>query len=180
MKRITSIFVLPLLLSCSLEGRRPPNIILISSDTTRSDHCSVYGYELDTTPRIDAWFGEGAVFERAYATTSFTPPSVISFLTGLYPQRHGVRYYGQQVDENLETLGSWLGDLGYERAAFVANINLRAKTLGLGPHFDHYDDNMTEQEAFRSSHYERSAAPNTDAALEWLAPRRAPFSCGSP
>ena len=85
-----------------------------------------------------------------------------------------MRYYGQRIDENLETLGSWLGDLGYERAAFVANISLRAKALGLGPHFDHYDDEMTEQEAFRSSHYERSAAPNTDAALEWLANRSDP------
>ena len=153
---------------------RPPNIVLITVDTLRADHMSLYGYERETTPEIDAWFGEGAVFERAYATTSFTPPSVISFLTGLYPQRHGVRYYGQRIDENLETLGSWLGDLGYERAAFVANISLRAKALGLGPHFDHYDDEMTEQEAFRSSHYERSAAPNTDAALEWLANRSDP------
>ena len=64
---------------------RPPNIVLITVDTLRADHMSLYGYERETTPEIDAWFGEGAVFERAYATTSFTPPSVISFLTGLYP-----------------------------------------------------------------------------------------------
>ena len=32
-----------------------PNLILISIDTTRKDHCSVYGYERDTTPNLNAF-----------------------------------------------------------------------------------------------------------------------------
>ena len=28
----------------------PPNVLLVTLDTTRRDHCSAYGYRLETTP----------------------------------------------------------------------------------------------------------------------------------
>ena len=34
------------------EATTMPNIILISIDTTRRDHCSVYGYQHNTTPNL--------------------------------------------------------------------------------------------------------------------------------
>lgn len=150
-----------------------PSIVLITIDTIRTDHMSLYGYERETTPEIDAFFADGAVFDRAYATTSYTPASVVSFLTGLYPQHHGVRYFLQPVEDDVESLARWLGDDGYETAAFVSNINLRGAWIGLDAHFDHYDDLMLEREKHRVV-FERSAEPNTDAALEWLQGRDDP------
>lgn len=145
-----------------------PNIVLVTIDTIRTDHMGMYGYDRATTPNVDAWFEEGAVYERAYATTSFTPPSVVSFLTGLYPQSHGVRFFGQKIDDYIGSLPATLKKLGYESAAFVSNVNLRDKSIGLAAHFDHYDDTMTKQERFRKSHVERVADSVTDAALAWI------------
>ncbi|MCH8205242.1 MAG: sulfatase-like hydrolase/transferase, partial [Candidatus Hydrogenedentes bacterium] len=62
-----------------------PNIVVITVDTLRADHMSLYGYERETTPEIAAWFSGSTVYERAYSTTSYTPPSIVSVLTGLYP-----------------------------------------------------------------------------------------------
>ena len=42
----------PLGVGCDRSHR--PNLLLITLDTTRADHCSLYGYDRPTTPVIDA------------------------------------------------------------------------------------------------------------------------------
>ena len=81
-----------LLGGCSVEahGDRPPNVVLICMDTVRADHLGCYGYERDTTPRLDALAARSVRFEDASATSGWTKPSVPSFLTGTYPCQHGV------------------------------------------------------------------------------------------
>ena len=61
-----------------------PNIILITMDTTRSDHLSCYGYHKNTTPNLDALAHEGVIFTNAYATSPWTLPSHASIFTGMY------------------------------------------------------------------------------------------------
>lgn len=51
------------------------NLILVCLDTLRADHMGVYGYARDTTPKLDAFARNAAVFERAYANASSTRPS---------------------------------------------------------------------------------------------------------
>lgn len=72
------------------EESRPPNVVLISIDTLRADRTSVYGHSNRTTPRLEHFAAESAVFETAYAPSSTTAPSHASMLTGLYPPSHGV------------------------------------------------------------------------------------------
>ena len=55
-----------------------PNVLLISLDTVRPDHTSVYGYDRDTTPRLAAVAKQGAVFEHAYAQAPSTSPTAPS------------------------------------------------------------------------------------------------------
>ena len=69
----------------------PGPVILISIDTLRADHLSVYGYTKGRTPNIDALARDGAVFDRAYAHAPQTLPSHTSILTGQLPFEHGVR-----------------------------------------------------------------------------------------
>ncbi len=69
-----------------------PNVILITLDTTRYDHLSCYDYERKTSPNIDALAAESAVFEHAYAVSSWTLPTHASIFTGRYPKSHGARY----------------------------------------------------------------------------------------
>ena len=39
-----------------------PNIVLVTIDSLRADHCSFMGYEERTTPTLDAMAAEGATF----------------------------------------------------------------------------------------------------------------------
>ena len=157
---------------CRREGPAP-NIVLITIDTLRADHLGIYGYERQTSPRIDEFFGGGRVYERAYAAQASTTPSVVSLLTGLLPQHHGVRMHFQPVPEETRTVARRLGEAGYQTAAVVSNGVLTAEACALDRQFDYYQDVVNERELYREA-YERRAAKTTDAALEWLATVRDP------
>jgi arylsulfatase A-like enzyme len=151
-----------------------PNIVLICIDTLRADHLSLYGYARPTTPRLDRFARDARIFTRAYATTPFTTPSVVSMLTGLYPYRHGVRVLWQPVGDNVVTLPEWLHRADYATAAVVSNLVLGDEACGLASRFDHYDDAVDEPEPNRPAMRERRAERTTDTALAWLANRPDP------
>ena len=84
-----------LLGSCS-PARTPvaENLLIITFDTTRADHLSVYGGSAAPVPNLDRLAREGVRFERAFAPTPITLPSHVSLFTGLEPPAHGVRNNG--------------------------------------------------------------------------------------
>src|SRR5215468_6958271 len=63
--------------------RTPPNVVLITLDTTRADHLGAYGYQEVKTPTIDALAKGGVLFRRAVAVAPITLPSHSSIMTGL-------------------------------------------------------------------------------------------------
>ena len=71
------------------KGRSSPNIILIVLDAARPDHFSCYGYEKDTTPRMDAMSRKGAIFLNHFSNTTFTQKAI--------PQIFFSRYYSSEV-----------------------------------------------------------------------------------
>lgn len=144
-----------------------PNLILICVDTLRADHMSLYGYERPTTPQIDRWFAEATIFERAYTAEANTTPSVISLLTGQYPQNHGVRLLFQKIPSDLVTLPVLLSKAGYETAGIVSNMVLTSEACGLDAQFDHFDDYISESVG-TVGQFERTAGPTTDAALDFV------------
>ncbi|MEZ5976741.1 MAG: sulfatase [Planctomycetota bacterium] len=74
-------------------GKRPPNVVLVVIDTARADHFSCYGYERETTPRIDAFARQDAVLYRdARSAAPWTLPSHASLFTGLWPGEHGMNW----------------------------------------------------------------------------------------
>jgi arylsulfatase A-like enzyme len=146
--------------------------VLITIDTLRAGNLGLYGYGRATTPRIDAWFGGGAIFERSYSTEASTSPSVISILSGLAPQEHGVRLFYQLLEDEVRVLPDLLGP-EYQCAAFVSNMVLTDEAIGLGARFEHYDDYVSRSESTRTI-FERNARRTTDAALGWLATHRDP------
>lgn len=164
--------LLALLLACGGTSGGPGDILLITVDTLRPDHLGLYGYERDTSPEIDRWFEDAAIFERAYTTNAHTPPSVVSILTGQLPQEHGVRLFYQLLPEGVRLIPDHLPD-SYQTAAFVSNVALTEEALGIASHFDHFDDRVDEKEPLRKV-YERNASRTTNAVLLWLAEHRAP------
>ncbi|MCP4809452.1 MAG: sulfatase [Proteobacteria bacterium] len=124
----------------------PPDIVLVTIDTLRRDHLGVYGYPLATSPRLDELAASGTVFERAYAPSGWTAPSMTSLFTGLWPAQHGVdharvdakRAYGQPVlPPSHETLAEALQSAGYETFGVSTNGHVKAQ-LGHAQGFDHW------------------------------------------
>jgi arylsulfatase A-like enzyme len=145
-----------------------PNILYISVDTLRADHLGLYGYERQTSPNLDEFFGQGGtVFERAYATCTHTPPSVYSFLTGYLPQNHHQRVGYQKIRPEVVLVHEKMKDLGYQSAGFIANILLTEEASGLETRFDYYDDYVLQPELYQNN-YERDALFTTDAVLRWF------------
>jgi len=125
------------------EASGKPNIILISLDTVRADHTSVYGYDRDTTPSLRRFAAESTLYGNAISAASWTAPSHASIFTGMYTLRHGVRYdlpnntLGK-LPEAVPTLTEVLAHQGYGTAGVVANYGLLSDSLGFGRGFDLY------------------------------------------
>lgn len=64
------------------------------------------------TPNIDRLAAEGVVFERCYVTNPVCMPSRASFLTGQFPDTHGVRRNGIPVPDTPHGLARALGRQG--------------------------------------------------------------------
>jgi arylsulfatase len=164
------VIVVLVLAAASCDGDRPRapqrDVILITIDTLRADRLGLHGYSRSTTPEIDRWFGDGAIFERAYSSEAATSPSVATILSGLYPQEHRVRLFYQLLPEEVPLVSDLLRP-AYQTAAFVSNMVLTDEAIGMAGRFDHYDDFVESRESTRNI-YERDARATTDAVLEWL------------
>ena len=62
---------------------KKPNILLIAIDSIRADHMSCYGYRRLTTPHIDRFASQAALFEQTYSPHIPTTPAYASMLTGM-------------------------------------------------------------------------------------------------
>lgn len=94
----------------------PKRMVLVFLDTTRPDHMGIYGYERETTPKLDAWAQDAAVFEQARSVAPWTLPSARSALTGRQPEHW----------ESGPHVAEVLAEQGYATGAFVGNIYLSA------------------------------------------------------
>jgi len=102
----------------------PPNLIFYLVDTLRKDHIGAYGCDRSITPNIDRFAATATIYERAYAQSSWTRPSVASIFTGLEPHLHGVNSRDAALPQTARTLAEILKDAGYETDAFITNGNV--------------------------------------------------------
>lgn len=123
------------------EASGRPNIVLISLDTTRADHLSVYGYKRRTTPRLEAFASGATLYRNAYANGDMTLASHASMFTGLFPTQHGAHYDGdfrRAIAAEVPTLAELLRKAGYRTSASVANTALLDPSYGFARGFDQY------------------------------------------
>jgi len=156
-------FLLGMAMGC---GRnRPDNVILIVVDTLRADHLSVYDYDRPTSPQLEQWAASGLVFDRAFATSSWTLPTFGSVLTGLWPAQHSAgtrlqiepgKWRRSPLSQAVTTLPEVMQQNGFATRAIVNNTFLR-EHFGADRGFDLYD-------------YEkgRGAAAVVELARDWL------------
>ncbi len=149
-------------------GLAPPNVVLISIDTLRSDRLPAYGYDGVDTPAIDRLAADGVLFERAFTHVNVTLPSHVSLFSGLLPPQHGVRdNVGYRLGDAVPTLATELGRHGYATGGFVSSYVLRAWT-GIGRGFDVYDDGVEFRAARQLWELQRPGLETLGAASDWL------------
>jgi arylsulfatase A-like enzyme len=155
----------------------PPNLLLITLDTTRRDHCSVYGYERETTPNLERVAAEGVRFALAYAPSSTTAPSHATLFTSLHPITHRVLRNGRVLLPLHETLAERVRERGWVTAGFVSSFVL-AERFGYAQGFETWDDDFdpatatTNRKAWQVGDdvvaVDRRGDATTERVLAWL------------
>jgi arylsulfatase A-like enzyme len=120
-------------------GTASPNILLITMDTVRADHTSVYGYQRDTTPNLREFTREATVYTRAIAASDFTLPTHAALFTGLYPNWSGALavldprpgHLAEPIRPDAVTVAEILRARGYRTAEVAANLGFLGHWTGL-------------------------------------------------
>ncbi len=117
-----------------------PNVLLVVIDTLRADGLSAYGSPRSISPTLDALAERGTLYERAYASVSWTSPSTASILTSLSPPEHGVGPAGYNLlPSSLTTLSEVFANAGFIAAGFSANPLVTA-ARGFDQGFESFGD----------------------------------------
>jgi len=104
-------------------GSRLPDIVLITIDALAANHLSLYGYSRPTTPSLEKLAQEANVFDRFYANSNFTTPTVNSFINGVRPWTHRTNQNFARVEVAIADQGliARLKRAGYETFAVSTN-----------------------------------------------------------
>lgn len=101
---------------------KPKNILILASDSFRSDRLSCNGYGRVTSPHIDRIAAEGITFRKCFTPIASTLESLTTMFSSQYPHTHGIQHMfpnKEQVARANATapgLGTILRSKGYDTA----------------------------------------------------------------
>ena len=93
------------------------NVLFVITDAQRADHLGCAGNPIVKTPNIDILAKESVMFSNYYCTNPICMPNRATMLTGLYPNVHGVRSNGINLDTTIPTITEVLRKKGWHTAA---------------------------------------------------------------
>ncbi|MDA1266174.1 MAG: sulfatase, partial [Planctomycetota bacterium] len=147
--RPTTLIPLALLAACgggggSADGPSgPPNVILVTLDTTRPDYLSCYSEARLGTPTLQRIADEGTRFDAALSASGVTPVSHATILTGAFPYEHKLRVLsagsGFKLPEEQRTIASALRERGYTTAAIQSAFPV-SSYFGFQKDYDVFQD----------------------------------------
>ncbi|MBN2384958.1 sulfatase [bacterium] len=120
------------------------NIVLYVIDTLRNDHLGCYGYDRKTSPHMDRFARHSALYQYAYAPSSWTRPSAASIVTGLLPHNHRATVRSAVLSSEFTTLAEVLKNNGYYTVAFISNSNI-VKEFGFDQGFDEFHEFLDKE-----------------------------------
>lgn len=120
-----------------------PNVLLITLDTVRADHLSLYGYARDTTPVLREFARGATVYKTVTAPSNYTLATHASLFTGLYGSEHGAHLddgwpEGRPLQPRIPTLAEIFRTAGYDVSGVVANHYFLNREFGLSRGFGYY------------------------------------------
>ena len=144
------------------------NIILLTWDSVRADHCSCYGYRKENIPFLSKIARKGSKFENAIVSGVPTPVSMSGIFTG-----------NHSVDGKVKSksLAETLSKNGYMTSAFHSNP-YASRYFGFNRGFKHFRDYVWKDEDGYCSGYSskwRSLAVNFLKELKFINVNRARF-----
>jgi arylsulfatase A-like enzyme len=110
-------------------------VVIVSIDTLRRDHASLYEYHRKTTPGLEDLGSEAVVFDDAVSPSSWTLPAHASLFTSLYPSFHGAVTLHKGLSNELTGLPRLLDEQGFFTQAIVTHLYL-SEQYGFGTGFD--------------------------------------------
>jgi len=131
--------------------RELPSFLVIVIDTLRADHLGCYGYGRPTSPALDRLAGEGTLFERAFAQSSWTKPSTASLFTGRFPVQHQTLYERSRIPDVELTIPELLTARGYRTAVLSGNPWVTPEygfDQGVSDFYSLYDERFTRVTLF--------------------------------
>jgi len=126
------------------------NIVMVTWDSVRADHCSCYGYSKETTPFLDSMARKGLKFENAIVSGLPTPVSMCGIFTGKHCSSGKVKG---------KTLAQVLKRRNYSTGAFHSNP-FASRFYGFDRGFDVFNDYIikeSDKEYARNSNLLRKA-----------------------
>jgi arylsulfatase A-like enzyme len=163
------VFAVAACAGCSPTPRTPPNLILISIDSLRSDHLGLDGYPRETSPHLDALARSSVVFDQARSVSTWTLPAHVSLLSGLLPNAHGVNLPQRRIPPAVALLPELLAARGYRSAAIISGHFLHRR-FGFAQGWETYDDSLVG----RHENHRQETSAEIDrralASLDRLAP----------
>jgi len=124
------------------------NIVLVTYDSLRADHCGFMGYDRETTPALDALADDGLVFENAVASGVPTIASMTAVMTGehsLASPEIGFNTEQREQVTSKPTIAEVLSDAGYSTGALSPNPPA-SSYFGFDDGFDWFEDFLAEDE----------------------------------
>ena len=128
------------------------NVVVVTYDSLRADHCGHLGYDRDTTPKLDAMAAEGVTYENAIAPASRTNPSMAGIFTGkpmVVRDRVANPKNAREHIRAHEPIAERLSRRGYETGAFCPNA-YASRYYGFDRGFDRYEDFMFDSDVYQS------------------------------
>ncbi len=157
--RAAAIFGAGLLTACLACAPERPSIVLVLVDELRKDAFDAWA---SRTVELSSWGGVG--FEQMRSVAPWTYPSVVSLLSGLYPQQHGADGESRanllrRFSPEVPLLQRTLREAGYRTTAFVANPFLR-EWNPFHQGFDTYRSDFVRDVGNRRPAYPEFATPD--------------------
>lgn len=156
----------------------PRHIVVLMTDTQRTDMLGCYGNPDMHTPHLDRLAAGGIRFDRAYTCQPVCGPARSALFTGLWPHSNGSWANLLALGDNVTTLGQRLRDHGL-RTGYVGKWHLDGSDyFGLGRCPDGWDaetwydmrnylEELSDEDRLRSRLTETNRDPDLTAEFTY-------------